>query len=89
MGANEKISSISQADSLEKMGEFWDTHDFTDFDDPNRPDVQFKVSCAVPLDAELFASVEKQARLRGISVETLVNLWVQEKLTEKARDNNE
>lgn len=26
--------------------------------------------------------MEKQARLRGIGVETLVNLWLQEKLVE-------
>jgi hypothetical protein len=26
--------------------------------------------------------MERQARLRGIAVETLVNLWLQEKLTE-------
>ena len=31
MAAN-RVSSISQADSLEKMGGFWDTHDLTDFD---------------------------------------------------------
>lgn len=27
-----KLSSISKADSDEKTGEFWDTHDFTGFD---------------------------------------------------------
>jgi len=31
MGKN-KLSSVSKADTLEKMGEFWDTYDFTDFD---------------------------------------------------------
>ncbi len=38
-----KLSSVSRADSIEKMGEFWDQHDFTDFDDPAAPDVP---SCA-------------------------------------------
>ena len=77
-----KMSSISKADTLEKMGEFWDTHDFTDFDDPNAPDVEFDVSCAVPIELELFSLVEKQAKLQGIRVETLVNLWLQQKLDE-------
>lgn len=49
MAANKKVSSISKANSLEKMGEFWDAHDFTDFDDPNAPDVEFTISCAVPI----------------------------------------
>jgi hypothetical protein len=40
------VSSISKADTLEKIGEFWDTHDFTDFDDPNLLDIESDVSCA-------------------------------------------
>lgn len=33
-------STISQAESDEQIGEFWDTHNFTDFDDPNAPDIE-------------------------------------------------
>jgi hypothetical protein len=80
-----KLSSISKADTLEKMGEFWDTHDFTDFDNPDAPDVKFNVSCAVPIEEELYSSVEKQAKLRGVKVETLVNLWLQQKLADQIR----
>jgi hypothetical protein len=80
-----KLSSISKADTLEKMGEFWDTHDFTDFDNPDAPDVKFNVSCAVPIEEELYSSVEKQAKLRGVKVETLVNLWLQQKIADQIR----
>jgi hypothetical protein len=38
------ISSLSKADTLEMMGEFWDNHDFTDFDDPNAPDIEFEIN---------------------------------------------
>lgn len=79
--AENSISNISQADSLEKMGEFWDTHDFTQFD-TDAPDVEFTISSTVSIEPDLLTDVEKQARLRGIGVETLVNLWLQEKLTE-------
>ncbi len=34
------------------------------------------------MEEELFSLVEKQARLRGVQVETLVNLWLQQKLAE-------
>ena len=78
-----KLSSISQADTDEKMGEFWDTHDFTHFDDVDTPDVEFDLTCVVPIEAELFAALEKQARQRGVQVETLINLWLQQKLTEQ------
>jgi hypothetical protein len=81
MAAN-RVSSISQADSLEKMGEFWDTHDFTGFDNPATPDVEFQIACAVPIELDLLSAVEHQARLRGVQVETLINLWLQQKLAE-------
>jgi hypothetical protein len=84
MDAN-KLSSISQADTDEKIGEFWDTHDFTDFDNPDAPDVKFEITCAVPIDVELFAAIEKQAHKRGVQVETLVNLWLQQKLAEQMK----
>jgi hypothetical protein len=83
MGEN-KLSSISKADSLEKLGEFWDKHDFTDFD-TDIPDVEFDVSCAVPIELELLSSVENQARIRGIKTETLINLWLQQKLNEQTK----
>lgn len=81
MAANKK-SSISQASSLEEMGKFWDTHDFTEYD-TTAPDVNFEIACAVSIELELFTSLEKQAQLRGIRVETLVNLWLQQKLAEQ------
>jgi len=80
-----KFSSISQADTDEKIGEFWDTHDFTDFDNPDMPDVKFEITYAVPIEAELLAAIEKQAHERGVQVETLVNLWLQQKLTEQVQ----
>lgn len=75
-----KLSSISKTSSYAKIGEFWDTHEFTDFDDPELPDVEFTVTCSVPVDIELFSDLEQQARRRGIKLETLVNLWLKEKL---------
>ena len=82
--AENKLSSISKADTPDKIGEFWDTHDFTDFD-TDAPDVVFNISCAVPIELELFSLLEEQAHRRGIRVETLVNLWLQQKLTEQVQ----
>jgi hypothetical protein len=64
------------------MGEFWDTHDFTEYD-TDAPDVVFTIARAVQIEADLFAAIERQAQLRGVSVETLVNLWLQQKLAEE------
>ena len=73
---------ICPASIEDKMGAFWDEHDFTEFDDPDAPDVEFEIMLSVAIDPDLLAGVEKQARLRGVSVETLVNLWLQQKLLE-------
>ncbi len=80
MAANK--SSISKTDNLEKMGEFWDKHDFTEFDDPNAPDVEFHVTVAIPVEPDLLSEIEELAHRRGISAETLANLWLKEKVVE-------
>ena len=78
----ENKSSISHANSDDKMGEFWDTHDFTEFDNLDAPDVPLEISHAVHVESELFFALEEQAARRGVELETLVNLWLQEKLNE-------
>ena len=82
--AENNLSSISKASTLQEMGEFWDEHDFTEFD-TDGPDVEFDISCTVSIEPELLSALEKQARLRHINVETLVNLWLHEKLAEQGQ----
>lgn len=82
MDAN-RLSSVSKADTDEKIGEFWDTHDLTDFDDLNSPDVEFEVVCTVPVEARLLSEIKQKASERGVNVETLVDLWLRQKLTEQ------
>lgn len=76
-------ASISKSDSDEKIGEFWDSHDFSEFD-TGAPDAYFEVTCTVPVKLELLSEIEKQAAKRGVQVEALANLWLQQKLDEEA-----
>ena len=46
-----RLSSISKAESDEKIGDFWDTHDFTDFDTNDR--TPNSKSSAPPIRLEL------------------------------------
>lgn len=78
MAANK--SSISKSVSEQKMGEFWDKHDFTEFDNPGSPDIDFHVTAAVAIEPDLLADIEVLAHSRGVKVETLVNLWLKEKV---------
>lgn len=81
-------SSISQAQSYREIGEFWDTHDATNFWDTTEP-VEFEVDIQsetryYALDRKLVEDVGQIAWQRGISVETLLNLWVYEKVAEES-----
>jgi hypothetical protein len=70
-------------DSVEEAAEFWESHDLADFWDETH-EVEIEVRAPqrqwIPLASELAQKAAEQARREGISVETLVNLWVAEKL---------
>ena len=77
-----KVSSVSKSGSIAELGGFWDTHDLTDFD--TRP-VKFTVNVRarkhyVAVDADLIHRVRRIAAARGLSTQSLVNLWLQERL---------
>jgi hypothetical protein len=83
---DENKSSISKAQSYKEIGEFWDTHDVTDFWEQTKP-VEFEVDLEsdirlVALEPDLATKVHEVAWQKGITLETLLNLWVREKLAE-------
>jgi len=80
-------SSISNARSYREIGAFCDIHDLAEYWEQTHPvefevDIQSEVTY-YPLDTTLSARVRSIARQRGVSSETLLNLWVQEKLQEQ------
>jgi len=81
-------TSTAHARSHEETGEFWDTHDLSDSWDQTRPvEMEFKLESEAvyyALDQVLAEKVRAMARKRGVPANTLVNLWVQEKLQEQA-----
>jgi len=81
---NSRKSSISKARTYAAMGDFWDTHDLSDFWDKTR-----SVRASVRLESEesfygvekgLSQTIHRAAKERGISPHTLINLWIQEKV---------
>ncbi|MBN2005028.1 MAG: hypothetical protein JXA21_16840 [Anaerolineae bacterium] len=70
--------------SLETFWEFWDTHSSADYEDLME-DVEVevavegrKVYCAIARD--LLQQIRDRARRQGVSAETLINMWLQEKV---------
>jgi hypothetical protein len=83
---DENKSSISEAQSYREIGEFWDKHDVTDYWEQTEV-VEFEVNLEsdvrlFTLEPDLATQVNELAWKKGISLETLLNLWVREKLDE-------
>jgi len=76
-------SSLSKARSLEEIADFWDAHSLDDYWDQTR-EVDFELRAQrrrrVTLAPEIYEKIEDQARLQGIMPETLVNVWLAERL---------
>lgn len=77
-------SSVSNASSYEEMARYWDEHDLDDAWDPSRK-VEFEVDVRsekryYAIDRELSKKIDRIARERGIGAETLLNMWLLEKL---------
>jgi hypothetical protein len=78
-----QATSVSKARSLEEIADFWDTHSLDDYWDQTH-EVEFEVRAVrrrrITLDPDVYARLEAQAHARGISPETLINLWLAERL---------
>ena len=78
--------------SLEEAGEFWDTHSSADYEEYMKP-VQFEVELKrraheVRVTDQLLREVRKIARQQGVTTETLVNVWLQEKIAATAKHSS-
>ena len=74
--------------SVDEIVEFWDTHSVTDYDDAWEEvsldiDIQ-EETFAVALVPELAEVIGRAAKARGVTTETLVNLWLAEKVNTPA-----
>lgn len=83
---------IPEFETLEEIAEFWDTHSTADYDEVTH-EAHFEVrlhqgnghSHHVNLLPALSETLEALAESRGVSLETLVNVWLTEKVLELSR----
>ena len=79
-----KRDKIPEFDNLKGMADFWDNHDFTDFEDEfeETPDVKFDIKNRryLPISLETYEKMEMIAQKKGTSFEKLMRTWVEEKL---------
>ncbi|MCP4153253.1 MAG: hypothetical protein GY757_36315 [bacterium] len=77
-----KFDPIPDNMTIDEASEFWDNHSVADY--PSN-EVQLEYNSKehvsfVAISNDLMARLEEKAKQSGISIETLVNLWIQEKL---------
>ncbi len=82
-------SSISQAESYEEIGDYWDERDLAEHWDKTAP-VEFAVTLNsettyYPIETALSTRLHSIAQELGVTPEALLNTWVQEKVEEAAR----
>ncbi len=82
--ADKKVSSISHATTLEEIAEFWDIHSLADYDDETyEVEMTFDPSARqtyVGIEPELLEELRLIARERRITTQTLVNLWLRQRV---------
>ncbi len=84
-------TSISKAQSYKDIGAFWDEHDATEFGD--QIDAEFNIDIQnqvryYPIDNNFTKSLRQLAEKRGISEVALINLWIQEKISQTTINKN-
>ena len=81
-------SSISKATSYQEIGDYWDEHDVSEIWEQTEPiefeiDIQSEVRY-VALEPRLAADIQQLAQQKGVTSQTLVNLWLREKFEAEA-----
>lgn len=80
-------SGIPKFKTIEEEAKFWDTHDFTDFEDElENVEIVFELekprteTLVVRLQKKSKDKLRRAARSRGLNVSTLARMWLMEKL---------
>jgi hypothetical protein len=85
---NMSQTSVSTATNLDELADFWDNHSLADHLEQTHP-VAFEVHAQqrhrITIDPDVYTRMEEQAYVRGLMLETLVNLWLKERLQENVR----
>ena len=88
--AEDRVSSIPQSRTLEEMAEFWDTHSLADFEDQTYEfDMTFRLPARrsfVGIEPELMEELRRIAKKRQVSTQTLINVWLQQRVDQASRD---
>ena len=73
--------------SYRDIGSYWDVHDLSEFwDKTKKVDFDIEIESEVvyfAVEKDLSKQVQSIAKKQGVSSDTLINLWIQQKIQEK------
>ena len=78
-----KINELPQTDSIQELARFYDTHEFTDFEDEleevTEPVFEREAVVSIHLPLPETETVKRLAKAKGIEFVELIREWVVEK----------
>ncbi|MBC8496549.1 MAG: hypothetical protein ISS57_11765 [Anaerolineales bacterium] len=80
---DKKVPIPENFSSVKDAADFWDSHSLADYwDQTSEVEIEIRAPRRqwIPLATKLAQLAAERARQEGVSVETLVNLWVAERL---------
>ena len=85
---NTKTSRLPKFSSLQEIADFWDTHSLADYDDETQDvEITFDPSARrtyIGIEPELLADLKHIAQERRVSLQTLVNVWLRQRVDQLA-----
>lgn len=83
-----KKTAIPDFDTLQEFQRFWDNHDLSNYWDKLK-EVSFDVDIKsrrnlVAIEPDLLVKVRREAKAKGVTSESLVNIWLSEKVLKSA-----
>ncbi|MCW5851209.1 MAG: hypothetical protein KIT87_14130 [Anaerolineae bacterium] len=82
--SEDRVSSISKSRTIEEMAAFWDTHSLADYEDQTHEvEMSFAPSASrayIGIEPELLEELRRIARERHVSLQTLVNVWLRQRV---------
>ena len=91
MKKNKKEPIPEHFESPEEAGNFWDVHDLADYwDQTSETDLKINLKRRhyfIGVAPRIAQELQRISEAEGVSSETMANLWLQEKLQQKIRED--
>jgi hypothetical protein len=82
-------TSVSDAGSYQEIGAYWDKHDATEFGEQEPVEFDIHIRSQrhyFPVEDQLWQKIKRLADCRGVSEETLLNIFLKERIDQLERE---